>query len=81
KLSPFKAPGPDEIPNIVLKKCASTLAPILLIVYRCVLYERVYPDEWKKFTTVVLRKPGKPDYEVPKAYRPIALYNTLAKLL
>jgi len=30
---------------------------------------------------VVLRKPGKPRYDTPKAYRPIALLNTLGKLL
>lgn len=30
---------------------------------------------------VVLRKPGKPSYEVPKAYRPIALISTMAKVL
>jgi hypothetical protein len=30
---------------------------------------------------VVLHKPGKPRYNVPKAYRPIALLNTLAKVL
>ena len=29
----------------------------------------------------MLRKPSKPRYNVPKAYRPIALLNTLAKLL
>ncbi|EIW75359.1 hypothetical protein CONPUDRAFT_42406, partial [Coniophora puteana RWD-64-598 SS2] len=42
---------------------------------------RWYPDDWRVFTTVVLRKSGKPDYSVPKAYRPIALVNTMAKLL
>ena len=30
---------------------------------------------------MVLRKPGKPSYEVPKAYRPIALISTMAKVL
>ena len=30
---------------------------------------------------VVLRKPGKPDYETPKAYHPIALLCTIAKVL
>ena len=30
---------------------------------------------------MVLRKPGKPDYTVTKAYRPIALENTLGKVL
>jgi ribonuclease HI len=29
----------------------------------------------------VLRKPGKPDYSLPDAYRPISLLNTLGKLL
>jgi Reverse transcriptase (RNA-dependent DNA polymerase) len=29
----------------------------------------------------VLRKPGKPSYEVPKAYRPIVLINTMWKVL
>jgi hypothetical protein len=30
---------------------------------------------------VVLRKPGKPDYSAPGAYRPISPLNTLGKLL
>ena len=30
---------------------------------------------------VVIRKPGKPDYGIPKAYHPIALLCTMAKLL
>jgi len=29
----------------------------------------------------MLRKPGKPRYDVPKAYRPVTLVNTMAKLL
>lgn len=30
---------------------------------------------------MVLRKPKKPNYSVPRAYRPISLLNTLGKLL
>ena len=30
---------------------------------------------------VVLRKPGKPDYETPKVYHPIALLCTIVKVL
>ena len=30
---------------------------------------------------MVLRKPDKPNYELPKAYRPIALISTMAKVL
>lgn len=80
KLKPFKAPGPDGIPNAVLKECIESIIHHVYYIFRAILELRVYPDSWKHFTTAVLRKPGKPDYSVPKAYRPIALMNTIAKL-
>src|SRR6266481_2949542 len=40
----------------------------------------VYYSQWKEIITCVLRKPGKPCYDIPKAYRPIALLNTISKL-
>src|SRR5882672_1606290 len=81
KLSPYKAAGPDEIPNIVLKKCVDSLTPYLLQIFRSVLKLKVYIDGWCEVITCMLRKPGKPRYNVPKAYRPIVLLNTTAKLL
>jgi len=36
---------------------------------------------WKAFTMVVLQKPGKARYDVPKSYRLIALINTMWKVL
>jgi ribonuclease HI len=81
KLSPYKAPGPDGIPNIVLQKCVNNLMSRLIHIYRAILDLDVYYEPWKEFTTVVLRKPGKPSYEVPKAHRPIALISTMAKVL
>jgi len=80
-LSPYKAPGTDEIPNIVLKRCADILIPYLLQIFQAVLRLHYYPDQWKDSLTCVICKPGKPRYDVPKAYRPIALVNTTAKLL
>jgi hypothetical protein len=73
--------GPDGIPNIVLTKCADTLMDRLFYIYKAILDLGVYYDLWKLSTTVVLRKPSKPKYNVPKAYRPIALLNTLSKVL
>src|SRR5271168_4615466 len=81
KLSPYKTPGPDGIPNIVLQKCVDLLIKRLIRIYRAVMELDVYYDPWKEFTTVVLRKPGKPSYEVPKAHRPIVLISTMAKVL
>ena len=42
---------------------------------------QLYYNQWREFTTVVLRKPGKPNYETPKAYWPITLISTMAKVL
>ena len=81
KLKPYKAPGPDGIPNIVLTKCADILTDRLYHIYKAITNLGIYYDPWKLSTTVVLRKPGKPRYDTPKAYRPIALLNTLCKVL
>ena len=40
-----------------------------------------YSARWISWVTVALRKPGKANYNVPKSYHPIALYNTMGKLL
>ena len=81
KLSPHKAMGTDEVPNIMLKECADLVLPYLLQVFRAVFKLKVYHAQWQEIITCILRKPGKPHYDVPKAYRPIALLNTIAKLL
>lgn len=81
QLSPYKAYGPDEIANIVLQKCIDIVADFLLFIYRAILKKGLYYDPWKNFDTVVLRKLGKLNYEAPKAYRPIALLSTMAKVL
>ena len=80
-LNPYKAPGLNGISNSVLTHCADILAPHLGPVFRASFNADYYPASWKKYKTVVLRKPGKPDYTVPNAYRPIALLDVFAKLL
>ena len=46
------------------------------------IWDRVlYYAPWRESITIVLRKPGKPRYDTPKAYRLIALLNTLGKVL
>jgi ribonuclease HI len=81
RLKPYKAPGPDGIPNIILTKCADILEDRLWHIYSAMWDRSMYFEPWKNFTTIVLRKPGKPRYDTPKAYRPIALLNTLGKVL
>ena len=79
-LSPYKVPGPDGIANIVFQRCPS-LQPYLVFLFNAVFSHRTYYDPWRESVTVILRKPGRPDYSAPKAYCPIALLNTTAKLL
>ena len=81
KLKPYKAPGPDGIPNIVLTKCTNVLVDRLYYIYKAILELGVYYEPWRTSTTVVLCKPGKPRYDTLKAYRPIALLNTMSKVL
>ena len=45
------------------------------------LDKNLHYSPWKTFTTVVLCKPGKLHYDIPKAYHPIALLNTMWKAL
>jgi hypothetical protein len=39
------------------------------------------PAGYRESITITLRKEGKKDYSLPNAYRPIALENTLAKVV
>ncbi|XMA13648.1 hypothetical protein WAI453_006439 [Rhynchosporium graminicola] len=78
---PKKAPGPDGIINRVLHIIAAQLAPHLTRIYNWSLRLGYCPAHFRQSTPIVLRKPGKDNYTVPKAYRPIALLNTIGKLM
>ncbi len=80
-LRAFKAPGPDAVPNEVYKHCADTLTPVLGSLFRATFTLQYYPERWKVSDTVVLQKPGKEDYTVAKAWRPIALLDCMSKIL
>jgi Reverse transcriptase (RNA-dependent DNA polymerase) len=81
KTSPNKAPGPDEIPNLIIQQSYLLIWQHLLDLINISIKLSHYPNPFKHSTTVVLRKPGKPSYKVPKAYRPITLEVTLGKIM
>src|SRR5579859_7734998 len=80
KLAPKKAQGPDEIPNLVLKKCYNELKEHLLLLAQESFEAGHFPTIFKESTTLVLRKPKKPNYTKPNAYRPITLECTIGKV-
>jgi len=79
RLGTIQSPGTDGIMNIMFIQCTDLLIPHLAPIYRAAFKLKVYPNQWKSSTTVLLRKPTKPDYTALGAYHPIALLNTMAK--
>ncbi|KAJ6436788.1 reverse transcriptase [Purpureocillium lavendulum] len=71
----------DGIPNGILHQILDILAPGLERLFNACLRLGYCPQHLREAITVVLRKQGKDDYTQPKSYRPIALPNTLGKVL
>jgi len=76
------APGPDYITWTHIK-CFCTddniLKLFVWIINMC-FGAGFWPDSFKTSKTVIISKPGKKDYNIPKVFHPIVLLNTLGKL-
>lgn len=74
-----KAPGPDRIPNAVVKDVVKAYPKVFLNTMQKCLEEGKFPDCWKKQKLVLIPKPGKASGDsIP--YRPICLLDTQGKL-
>ena len=78
-LDPSKATGPDNIPAIVLIRCAPELAPVLSRLFRLCISSGVCPSAWKSAHVVPIPKKG--SRSDPSNYRPIAITSILCKVL
>jgi len=76
-----KATGPDRIANEVLQIAIPAIAANVAIAISRVLAGGTIPESLKESTTITLKKPGKKDYSLAGSYRPIALENTLGKIV
>jgi hypothetical protein len=65
----------------VLKRVRKCIQEDLADVISRQLEDGTLPKELKETITVALRKPSKKDYTLVNAYRPIALENTIAKVI
>ncbi|KAJ6617451.1 hypothetical protein B0H10DRAFT_1727473, partial [Mycena sp. CBHHK59/15] len=75
------APGDSEVTYKVIRwawQDANT--EIYTLIKRC-LRNGFHPREWRKAIAVALRKPRKPDYSNPRAYRLIQLLECMGKIL
>jgi hypothetical protein len=76
-----KAPGDDGIPNRVLHWVLPVIDIYLTNLFNACLHAGYNPRHFQVSVTTVLRKPGKSKYTEPKAFRPVALLNTIGKAL
>ena len=75
-----KAPGPDRISFLIIQKAYQIIPEIFHMIYKILIAEGYHLKCWRQGTGVILKKPGKPDYSLPKAYRMITLLNCLGKV-
>jgi hypothetical protein len=75
-----KAPGPDGIPNEVLKMVYRQDPSLLLRMYNSCLAAGVFSSRWKCAKLVLINK-GKGDPELPSSYRPLCMLDTAGKVL
>lgn len=74
-----KAPGPDGIPNEVVKLMASKSPLMFLNTFNHCMETGYFPLAWKSATLVLLRKGDKPQDQT-SSYRPICLLSCVGKL-
>jgi hypothetical protein len=71
-----KAPGPNGIPNRVLKHLPERTVSLLVQIFNAVLRTHHFPSAWKHARVISILKPGK-DQAQPSSYQPISLLDTI----
>jgi len=80
-ISPTSALGDRTLPPSVWIRLCKIRPDILTHMTDWSLRSRTLPTILKRVLTMVIPKPGKPDYLVPKEYRMISLLPTLSKTI
>lgn len=79
-----KARESNGIPNKILKCIRHLITPDLNLIFNFSLHLDYYPKHFRDSITIVLCKPAGQEqkgYSLPKSYQPIALLNTISKIL
>jgi hypothetical protein len=74
-----KSPGPDDIKPNCLKHLPNNIISLITFLYRSAVAQAYTPKKWSQAKVIFIPKPGKENYNTPKAFRPITLSNYLLK--
>lgn len=77
-LDPYKAVGPDGIPNSILRSLADVMTMPLWHIFAASLKSGTFPEQWKSSFVTPIFKSG--DRSQCSNYRGIALLSTMAKV-
>jgi Reverse transcriptase (RNA-dependent DNA polymerase) len=80
-MSNKSAPGPSGHNYKLVKWAFSANPDYFQSLFKVCLYLGYHPKAWRTATIMVVPKPGKEDYSLPKCYHPVALLECLRKLL
>ena len=75
-----KSPGPDSIPNWILKDLLGSLSGPICAIYNSSIRQGVFPTMWKSANVVSLPKVN-PPCDIKSDLRPISLTPVLSKIL
>ena len=78
---PDKAPKVDEILSRFLKQVLEIFFPYFTCFFQACLDPRYHLKEFWTANIIVLKKPRKNDYSLAESYQPIAILDTLSKVL
>ena len=74
-----KSPGPDEIKPVVFEHLPEKTLLYIQLIYKACIHLHYTPVTWKETKVILIPKPGKQSYRIPRAYRPISLSNYFLK--
>lgn len=79
KLKHEKCCGPDDLPNVFLRRYAECVAKFLFIIFNSSLSTATLPRDWKTARVIPIFKKG--DRLLLSNYRPISLTSSCCKLI
>ncbi|KAH7563621.1 hypothetical protein BM1_00668 [Bipolaris maydis] len=74
------SPGPDALSQDIITAAYQAQPNTFFKAYSLLFNYRYHPTCWRRATGAILKKPSKPDYSTPKAYRVITLLSCLGKV-